>query len=324
MISIVVPCYNSQNSLLELTTRIQNVFEVLNREYEVILVNDCSRDKTSKEIKKIAKINSNVIGVDLMFNVGQFMATFCGLEQCKGDLVITIDDDLQHPPEEIPKLVKAIEDDEDCDVVIASFSEKKHHKFRNLGSAMVHKINKVVFKKPDDLTFTGFRIMRKVVAETLVEHRTMYPLMGPMILMVTRNVKNILTKHDPRKYGRSTYSTLKLIKVTFNHILNFSTLPLKFISVCGLVVFMFSVLLGSFYFVRYLLGGINVQGWMTNVLLINLYGGLILFTLGIMGQYIIRIMYEVKKFPRFKIRAIYQRMNEKHEEKETNYSWRAG
>lgn len=131
--------------------------------------------------------------------------------------------------------------------------------------------------------------------------------MGPIILKSTKRIKNIDVEHHSRKYGKSNYNLLKLISTTFDNIINFSSLPLKLISWVGFMAFSFSVVSSMYYFVRFLIGGIGVPGWTTNVLLLNFYGGLILFSIGVIGEYLIRILFEVNRFPRYTIRKVYKK-----------------
>jgi len=311
LISIVIPCYNSEKSIEELVSRIKQVEENNNYKFQIILVNDCSADNTIEVLKSLSKKFEGIKVVDMLFNVGQFMATICGFEHAEGKYVMTMDDDMQHPPEEIPKLITAITENNDYDFISGVFDKKKHNFFRNFGSWLVHRIDRIVFQKPRDMQFTAFRIVKKEVADALVDHQTMYPLIDPLLIKITKRVKNVPVSHQDRKHGKSNYNLFSLMRLTFTHVLNFSTLPLKIISFAGLGVFIMSILISIFYFLRYIFGYITVPGWVTNVLLINFFGGLILFTLGIIGQYLIRIMYEVKGFPRYKVRNIYPGNNNK-------------
>lgn len=308
-ISIVIPCYNSEKSITELVERIKKVEQKIDYSFQVILVNDSSTDNTLEVLKSLSSKYEDVKVVDMLFNVGQFMSTICGFEHAEGEYVMTMDDDLQHPPEEIPKLINAITENNDYDFISGIFKMKKHNFFRNFGSWLVHRVDRIVFQKPKDMQFTAFRIIRKEIADALAEHHTMYPLIDPLLLKITRRVKNVQVSHEERKHGKSNYSIFSLMRLTFTHVLNFSTLPLKIISFAGLTVFLASIIASVFYLIRYFLGYITVPGWVTNVLLINFFGGLILFTLGIIGQYLIRIMYEVKGFPRYKVRKIYPSRN---------------
>lgn len=305
--SIVIPCYNSQSSIVELVDELIIVEKENNYSFEIILVNDCSKDNTISKMIYLTEKYTQVKAIDLMFNVGQFRTLMCGLENTSGNFVITMDDDLQHPPYEIPKLVNAIIVDETIDAIFARPLIKKHKVYRNVGSFFIRFVNTQIFHKPKNLTMSAFRIMRRELVDTIISHKTMFPVMGPIILKSTTRIKNIEVTHNSRKYGQSNYGLIKLIRTTFDNIINFSSLPLKAISTLGLMSFGISLLLILFYTIRYLIGGIGVAGWTTNVVLINLYGGLILFSIGIIGEYLIRIIYEVNGFPKYIIRKKYKK-----------------
>jgi len=307
LVSIVIPCYNSSESIEELVDELMVIEKKNNYNFEIILVNDCSKDNTIEKIKNLSNKYSSVIGIDLMFNVGQFRAVMCGFENSNGDYVITMDDDLQHPPSEVPKLIDAIENDENIDAVFARPIKREHKTYRNLGSAFAGFISRKIFKKPKNFTMSAFRILRREVVDSVVAHRTMFPVIGPIIVKSTSKIINIDVLHKPRKYGISNYRLLKLIRMTFDNVINFSSFPLKVISSIGIIAFGVSVILILFYLIRYLIGGIGVAGWTTNVILINLYGGLILSSIGVIGEYLIRIMYEVNGFPKYKIRKKYKK-----------------
>ena len=147
-LSIVIPCYNSSDSIHELAEKLNSVLENMNITYEVIFINDCSIDDSLSSIKNVVYLYNSMVVIDLMFNVGQFRALYCGLEASNGKYIITMDDDLQHSPEEIPNFYRAIENDDELDAIIGKVLEKKHSIVRKVGSFFVKKINEIIFKKP--------------------------------------------------------------------------------------------------------------------------------------------------------------------------------
>ena len=315
-ISVVIPCYNSAKSVEELVERISTALQKLNIEYEVILVNDCSQDNTLEITKQLISQYSNIKLIDLMFNVGQFRALYCGLDVSKGKYVVTIDDDLQHPPEEISKLYNAIKNDENIDAVFGKYGDKKHSTFRNLGSSFIKFINEKIYGKPKDLTMSAFRIMRRELVETVLSHKTISPVIGAVILKSTNQIINVDVQHDKRKHGKSNYNFIKLIKATLDNVLNFSSLPLQTISLIGIAVSLVSFLFSMFYLVRYFFTDAGVPGWTSIMVLLNFYAGLILVSLGLIGEYLIRILMEVNGTPKYKIRKIYE--NNSFEKQEDN------
>lgn len=305
-LSIVIPCYNSSKSLNELNSRLHQTLNTLNITYEIIYINDCSKDKTLSELKKLSDNHSNVKVIDLMFNVGQFRALYCGLEASSGQYIITIDDDLQHPPEEISKLYAAIKDNQEIDAVFGKYQIKKHSPFRNLGSNFIKFVNEKIYGKPKHLTMSAFRIMRRELVETILNHKTISPVLGAIILKSTDRIINIDVQHDRRKHGKSNYNLIKLIKTTLDNVLNFSSLPLQTISIIGIVISFLSFMFSMFYLVRYFFTDAGVPGWTSIMVLLNFYAGLILISLGLIGEYLIRILMEVNGTPKYTIRHIYQ------------------
>jgi dolichol-phosphate mannosyltransferase/undecaprenyl-phosphate 4-deoxy-4-formamido-L-arabinose transferase len=301
--SVVIPCYRSARWIVALVDRIAAALEPLGESYEIVLVNDASPDDTWPAIEEAARRHSTVRGIDLLFNVGQFRATICGFEQARGRFVITMDDDFQHPPEEIPVLVRSLEERPDVDCIFASFREKKHGPLRNLGSFLHRKINEGLYGKPRGIKLSSFRIMRRPVAEAVCAHRTARPVIGPLILRSTRRLANVEVEHHPRTEGKSGYGLIRLIRVTLDNIISTSTLPLQVVSMLGFVSAFGSFALGVYYLTRYLVRGYGIVGFATQVLLITFFGGMTLLSIGLLGEYVIRIIAEVTPPPRYLIRS---------------------
>ena len=306
-LSIVIPCYNSSKSIEELAEKLNLVLIDMGVAYEVIFINDCSKDNSFTVIKKVVNKYSNMLLIDLMFNVGQFRALYCGLEASSGKFVVTLDDDLQHNPSDITKLYQTIKEDDDLDAVFGKPAVKEHGIVRNIGSLFIKKVNEQIFRKPKNLTMSAFRILRKELVETILAHNTMYPVFGPMVLKSTNRIINVDIEHSPRKYGKSNYSTLLLLKTTFDNIINFSSAPLQFISLFGIMASFTGLILAFIYALRYFMFDSIVSGWTTLVVLLNIYGGLILLSIGVIGEYLNRILVEVQGSPKYVIREIYKK-----------------
>ena len=301
--SIVVPCYISGEWLDEFVQRIEKALSSTNGGYELILVNDASPDSvTWPAIKKNAEQHAWVHGIDLQFNVGQFRALMSGLEAAKGEFVVTMDDDLQHPPEEIPKLIAAIQDKPDVDAVIGCYRTKQHSLYRNLGRRLVNSLFRWLYGQPRGVGSTSFRIMRRGLVDAVIAHRTVKPVPGALILQSTRRIMNIPVDHESRTRGKSGYRLSRLVGHTLDNIFNSSTAPLRAISLLGTVVALGAFLLGIGYFVRWRLGMIGQPGFTTIVLLTSFFGGLILCAIGIVGEYVARVVAEVTGTPRYIVR----------------------
>ncbi len=301
--SVVVPVYNSEKTLQELYSRVCKVFdENLQYEFELILVDDSSKDNSFRIMEQLHKSDERVKLIQLSKNYGQHCATLCGMNYASGDYVITIDDDLQHPPEEIVKLIDYMNCHNNVDVVIGKYDSKKHDWLRNLGSRVINKITNAIQKCPSDLELTSFRLIKINIVQMILNIHVCSPRIGYLLLDVTNNIANVSVHHDERKYGKSQYSLRRLISDFFNNIFNNSVFPLVLLRDIGFTSFLVSIILAIFYLIRYFTRGISIQGWTTIVLLILLFAGLILFGLGIVGEYLLRILNETKKLENYNIR----------------------
>ncbi|MCF8295985.1 MAG: glycosyltransferase family 2 protein [Saprospiraceae bacterium] len=301
-LSIVIPCFNSEKTIINLIESIVDEIALVIRDFEIILVNDCSVDGTLSKIRLLSKKHSQVIGIDLMYNVGQFRALLCGLSICKGNYIVTMDDDLQHSPRDILPLYENLKEKQHLDAIIGKYKEKRHNIFRNLGSYFLNLMSERIFNKPKDLYMSSFRCLNRKLVDTILENRTIYPVIGPLILQSTKRIENIEISHEKRKEGHTNYTIRKLFSSAFDSMINFSSLPLKVVGSIGFIMFISSMLLTGFYLIQYLLGCLRLPGWTTLVILINFYFGIVLFTIGIIGEYLDRIIQEVKGKPKFVIR----------------------
>ena len=179
--------------------------------FELILVNDKSPDKRTWEgIEKLAHKYDFVRGIDLLYNVGQFRATLCGLEHARGLFVITMDDDLQNPPEEIPKLVEAMRESPTMDCIMGKYPRKQHSTLRNAGSRFLDKIMNHLYGKPPHITTSSFRIMPANFARTLTLYRMASPLLAPVIVSLSKKIANVPVRHEERKLRRKRLQLHKM------------------------------------------------------------------------------------------------------------------
>ncbi|MDD2229237.1 MAG: glycosyltransferase family 2 protein [Candidatus Cloacimonetes bacterium] len=300
LFSVIVPVYNSEKSLDELCSRVRKVFDdQVKSDFEMILVNDGSKDKSWEVMQKIHHQDSRIKIINLAKNCGQHSAMMCGLNNFSGDYAIFMDDDLQHPPEELPKLIKHIRMHPDIDVVIGTFVMKKHSIVRNIGSLAMNKVGSRMFATNSNIRFTNFRIIRRNIALNIASITIHRPRIGQLILLTTRNIASINVVHDPRKHGKSGYSFRRLSKDFVLNIINNSSLPLRLISYLGLVLASLSFLAALFYVLRYFIHGSSVKGWTSMIVLMSMYSGFILLSLGIIGEYLVRIYREARKMPNY-------------------------
>ncbi|MGH9522849.1 MAG: glycosyltransferase family 2 protein [Terriglobales bacterium] len=301
-ISIVIPCYGGAEALPELLSRLDAALNTLGVASEIILVDDCSPDGLALAVQRELPTYPRLRYIELMFNTGQFRALMCGLAQASGRYVITMDDDLQHPPEEIGKLYEHLRDNPQLDAVFGAYERKQHSGGRNLGSWLLRMINTWIFRKPPGLVMSSFRCLRRELVGALLANHTRYPVIGPLILSSTRRIENVVVRHDARKHGQSNYSLARLVRTTLDNILSFSSLQLQIISITGVCISLLSFAVGGIYAIAHLIRGGGVPGWTSLFLAVNFYAGLGLLSVGIAGEYLVRIIGESRGQPLYVVR----------------------
>lgn len=289
--SVIIPVYNSEEIVQETVERTVKFFKEYDYSFEIILINDGSRDNSWENIKSIAESNSQIIAINLLKNYGQHSAILCGIHHSKGNFLITLDDDLQNPPEEIIKLIRKI--NEGYDLVFAKFREKQHSAFRKKGSKLVNYFNRKIFNKPKDLVLTNFRIFRRDVANRILNYRTFYPYIPGLLLMFSSSMANVETEHQPRKAGKSNYSMFKILKLVARLLFNYSSFPLKIMTSIGVSVSLISFLIGIYFILKKLIDGVAVEGWTTIIVLLAFFNGFLIIMIGIMGEYMARVLNQV-------------------------------
>lgn len=301
-ISVVIPCYGAAKALPELLTRVDAALKALQVSYEILLIDDCAPDGLAAVVQRELSRYPHLHYIELMFNTGQFRALMCGFAHARGRYVVTMDDDLQHPPEEIGKLYECLRNAPHLDAVFGAYEAKRHSADRNFGSWLVRTVNTWIFHKPRDLVMSSFRCLRHELVVTLLANKTRYPVIGPLILSSTRRIENVTVRHDARKYGRSNYNFAKLVRATLDNVLSFSSLPLQIISIGGVCISLMSFTLAGVYAIGHIIRGGGVPGWTSLFLIINFYAGLGLLSVGVVGEYLIRILGESRGQPSYVVR----------------------
>ncbi len=286
-ISVVIPVYNSENSIKILCDRIERVLKNLSDEFEVIFINDNSQDGSWENIVSLVEKHSWIHGINLMRNYGQHNALLSGIRAAKYNVVVTMDDDLQHPPEEIPKLINKL--NEGYDVVYGTPLKQQHGFFRNFAS----NITKYVLKKIIGLEIaqkvSAFRAFRTSIRDSFSNFYNMFISIDVLLTWGTSSFSYVAVNHEPRTFGVSRYTLFKLIVHTFNMVTGYSILPLQVTSLLGLVFTFVGFLLFLYVIIIYLFQGNPVQGFPFLASIIIIFSGVQLFTLGIIGEYIARI-----------------------------------
>lgn len=298
--SVVIPVYNSEHTLNELYERVKAVFdETLHEKFELILVDDGSRDHSYDIMEQLHDRDPRVKIIQQAKNFGQHPALLCGFHYVQGDFVITMDDDLQHPPEEIPKLIKVINERDDVDVIIAKYEGRKHNLIRRMGTWVSVYATSKMLKKPRDLEITSFRLIRRFIVDAIIQMNVRLPQIGNLLVQTSNRIINVPVKHDARKYGKSGYTFRRLAKDLFYDITTNSAFPLILVRNIGVISFVSSLCLALYFLIRYFLYGWTVEGWTSLMLIMLAFFGLILLSIGIIGEYLMHILDETKKMPNY-------------------------
>lgn len=297
--SIIVPVYNSDSTLQELFSRIKVVFEKINRTFNVVFVDDGSHDNSWNIIKNLKKENGDLIfGAKLTKNYGQHNAILCGISLADGKAIITIDDDLQIPPEEIPLLVNSFEKN-NYELIYGCFTKKKHSLWRNMGSLFIKKYSKV-FRKGEGQG-SSFKIFTSEISKQLLNHSQEFVYIDELLLWYTDNIGYINVKHDKRKSNKSGYTPSKIFQLTFNLMIYYTALPLKMMVYGGFISALISFIIGISFIIRKIY--FNVPHGYTSIIVAILFStSIIILSLGIIGEYLHRIYKMQNKKPPYSIK----------------------
>jgi len=293
--------YNSEHSLEELFLGIKAVFTEKQESCEVIFVEDRSRDGSWEVLKQLKAAHPDTItAIKLSKNFGQHNATLCGLGFTRGDFVITIDDDLQTPPSEIPKLIETMESNL-VDLVYGYYPRKNHSKVRNLGSSSLKKSSKWC----DHARGAGssFRLMTRDLARKIREHQQNFIYLDEILRWYTDDIIFTEVIHLPRKYKQSGYSFRKLLRLLANILLYYTMLPLKFLVWGGFVFSVVTFCYGVFHIVKKWFFNVPL-GYTSLIVAILFSTSIILFSLGVIGEYLSRIYRVQNRKPPFSISKI--------------------
>lgn len=298
LISIVIPVYNSR-VLEDLVARIDRVFAGRSEDHEIIFVDDFSPDPAVWEtLARLAAANPVVRALQLTRNFGQHAATLCGLREARGEFVITMDDDLEHSPEEIPRLLAM----RDRDVVIGQFRAKQHSLATRASSRVKGIFDWLLLGKPRHIQLSSYRMLSRVVVEGMLTIRTAHPFIPALMLHVTRHLVGVEMEHGRRDRGRSSYTLAKRLRLFTDLIIHNSSVVLRLVGQLGLALSFFSLLIAAFIVYRKLVHGIAVVGWASLLTTQLLIGGLLLFSVGVVGEYLVRIIESSEAKPTYFVR----------------------
>jgi glycosyltransferase involved in cell wall biosynthesis len=300
-ISVVVPVYNSEDSLRSLVERLEPVLKRGGGRWEAIFVDDCSRDGSWEVIAELARHHAWIRGIGLLRNYGQHNALLCGIRAARNDVIVTMDDDLQHPPEEIPRLLAKLS--EGWDVVYGTPEVQQHGLWRNLASRMTKRALQGAVGAANARNVSALRAFRTQVREAFRHYDGPSVSIDVLLSWGTSRFTAETVRHDIRRHGLSNYTFRKLAAHAIDMMTGFSTWPLRLASFVGFGATIFGVAVLMYVIIRYVVAGGSVPGFPFLASIIAIFSGAQLFALGIMGEYLARMHFRAMDRPTYAVRC---------------------
>ena len=297
--SVVIPVFNSQAIVGTTIDKVVEVFDGQGLDFEVIAVDDGSSDDSWEVLQGQAAKYPQVVALRMLKNYGQHYANLAGFREATGHYVITLDDDLQNPPDQALLLIdRALEGH---DVVFGEFEQKQASGYRRLGSTAVAAINRRIFGQPPELVVSNFRIIRHDVVARICADNSAFPYVTGQALIYSRSPANVTVRHDPRISGKSSYSAIRIARLVFTILFSYSLFPLRAMAGIGFAVSLLSFIAGGVYLGRGLLIGTQVEGWTSLVVLLAVFNGFTIALLSMLGEYVIRTLNSVSTQDRYHV-----------------------
>lgn len=307
-VSVVIPVYRSAGCLKELHDRLVSVMEKQGSSFEIIFVEDCGGDNSWDVISDLALIDQRVHGLRMSRNYGQHNALLAGIRHASGEIVITLDDDLQHPPEEIPKLLSCLAGG--GDVVYGSPQRQQHGLVRDMASRVTKIALQSAMGAETARNISAFRVFRTSLRDAFADYRSPSVNIDVLLTWGTTRFAICPVRHEARKYGESGYSTRKLLAHAFNMVTGFSTIPLKIASLIGLFFTLFGMGILVFVIYRYIFTDGGVPGFTFLASIIAIFSGAQLLALGIIGEYLGRMYQRSMERPTYTLREATKRSDQ--------------
>ena len=299
-ISVVTPVYNGEASVGELCRRLAEVLPRISAEHEVILVNDGSRDRSWETISELCSRSSMVRGLNLMRNYGQHNALLCGIRAARYEVIVTMDDDLQHSPEEIPRLLARLE--EGFDVVYGAPKAEQNGLMRALASRITRLALSAAVGNDVAKNVSSFRVFRTQLREAFAAYQSPFVSIDVLLTWATTRFGATTVAFQPRHSGSSNYSFIKLVRHALDMMTGFSSAPLQLASLIGFTCTLFGLAVFIYVFIRYCLEG-SVPGFPFLASIIAIFSGAQLFALGVIGEYLARMHFRSMKRPAYVVRT---------------------
>jgi glycosyltransferase involved in cell wall biosynthesis len=286
-LSIVIPVYRSRATLPKLHARLVDTLQQVGDPFEIIMVEDSGGDGSWEVIKELASRDARVRGIRLSRNYGQHNAVLCGIRAARHDVIVTMDDDMQHPPDQIGLLLDRLGDG--CDVVYGVAQSEQHGLLRNFASKFTKLSLQTAIGAENARNVSAFRAFRTKLRDAFRGFQNPFVSIDVLLSWATGAFGAVKVRHEPRREGTSNYTIGKLITHAFNLMTGFSTAPLRFVSIIGFLFTLFGLAVLARVLIAYLLYGSVVQGFVFLATIITTFSGVQLFTLGIFGEYLARI-----------------------------------
>ena len=300
LVSIVIPCYYSEKTIHKVVDMVTEEFSSHEGyDCEFVLVNDGSTDGTFEEIRRLSMEKDNVKGINLMRNFGQHNAIMAALQYTEGDYELGMDDDMQTHPSQIFKLIKKIE--EGYDLVYGIYPKVKNSAIKNLTSKINRKTSRIMLSRPKDIESSNFWIINRTVRDEAVKFDTFNPYVDAIFYRITNNIGMVPVEHFKREYGHSGYTFRKLLKLWLAY-WNFSVIPLRISFFFGLFSFAAGILFTVYIIINKILSPDLPVGWSSTMCIIALLFGVVLMVLGIVGEYLGKIILILNNTPQFVVR----------------------
>jgi glycosyltransferase involved in cell wall biosynthesis len=306
-ISVVVPVYRSETTLRELHRRLTTVLQSISADFEIILVEDRGGDGSWEVIRELASRDPHVKGIQLVRNFGQHNALLCGIRAAIHEIVVTLDDDLQNPPEEIGKLVKKL--GEGYDVVYGTPLSEQHGFWRDVASKITKLALKTAMGAETARNVSAFRAFRTMLRRAFADYRSPSISVDVLLTWGTTRFSHVAVEHRPRSDGASGYTLRKLVGHALNMMTGFSTLPLRLASIVGFAFTLFGLLVLAYVVGRYLIEGGTVPGFSFLASIIAIFAGAQLFAIGIIGEYLARMHLRSMERPTYVIDSYVGNLN---------------
>lgn len=300
--SVVIPVFNSMSTLEPLVQRLEKVLDNLISDYEIILVNDGSQDGSWKTIQRIVEDDEHVLGINLMRNYGQHNALLCGIRQAKFDVILTMDDDLQHPPEEAYKLFAKLT--EGFDVVYGVPEVERHSFWRNITSKMIKTFLKMAMGIDSATSVSAYRLFRREIVRSFQDYEGNYVSIDVLLTWGTTKFGSVKVDYQAREKGKSNYTLPKLIQHAFTLITGYSDVPLRLATTMGFVFMFLGLVVLIYVIVNFLIHHGSVPGFAFLASIISIFSGVQLFSLGIFGEYLGRIFSRALNKPTYVVNSI--------------------